>query len=78
MHTTVNISDVKWSEKNYPHSLLITQQGDGTGVCSIYGETDFADENFNHKHVSAGVLSMVSFALLYLMFWHKASLTSNI
>ena len=34
-------------------------QGDGSGVCSIYGGIDFADENFSRKHDAPGLLSMV-------------------
>ena len=38
--------------------LLFVQQGDGTGLRSIYGDA-FADESFEVKHTSAGLLSMV-------------------
>ncbi|KAF2235039.1 putative peptidyl-prolyl cis-trans isomerase [Viridothelium virens] len=34
--------------------------GDGTGSASIYGTQSFADENFNRKHDSAGLLSMAN------------------
>ena len=37
--------------------------GDGTGSACIYGTRSFADENFNRKHDTAGLLSMaVSYA----------------
>ncbi|RDD40347.1 Peptidyl-prolyl cis-trans isomerase H [Trichoplax sp. H2] len=29
-------------------------KGDGTGVFSIYNETNFKDENFEHKHANSG------------------------
>ena len=32
--------------------------GDGTGSTTIYGTKAFADENFELKHDSAGLLSM--------------------
>jgi peptidyl-prolyl isomerase H (cyclophilin H) len=32
--------------------------GDGTGSASIYGTKSFADENFNLRHETAGLLSM--------------------
>lgn len=32
--------------------------GDGTGSTSIYGTKAFADENFDLKHDTAGLLSM--------------------
>lgn len=32
--------------------------GDGTGSTSIYGTKSFADENFQLKHDTAGLLSM--------------------
>ena len=35
-------------------------QGDGTGLCSIYGGVAFSDENFKLKHEKAGLLSMVN------------------
>jgi hypothetical protein len=35
-------------------------QGDGTGLCSIYGGVAFSDENFKIKHEKAGLLSMVN------------------
>lgn len=33
---------------------------DGTGSTSIYHNTSFADESFQHKHKSAGLLSMAN------------------
>jgi len=32
--------------------------GDGTGSATIYGTKAFADENFNLKHDTPGLLSM--------------------
>lgn len=32
--------------------------GDGSGSATIYGTTKFADENFNLRHDTAGLLSM--------------------
>ncbi|RAH63969.1 putative peptidyl-prolyl cis-trans isomerase [Aspergillus aculeatinus CBS 121060] len=34
--------------------------GDGTGSCTIYGTSRFADENFSLKHKHAGMLSMAN------------------
>lgn len=45
--------------------LPILLQGDGSGVCSIYGGIEFPDENFKLKHDSPGLLSMVSFVLYF-------------
>jgi peptidyl-prolyl isomerase H (cyclophilin H) len=49
--------------------------GDGTGSASIYGPSTFADENFNKKHDSAGLLSMAvsssCIRVLYLSGWLK-------
>ena len=39
--------------------VLFLRKGDGTGLTSTYGGP-FADENFQMKHVGAGMLSMVS------------------
>ena len=40
--------------------------GDGTGSASIYGTKSFADENFNMRHDTAGLLSMaVSTSVLH-------------
>lgn len=39
-------------------------KGDGTGATSIYGP-QFDDENFDLKHDTAGLLSMVSFRASY-------------
>lgn len=59
-------------------------QSDGTGSFSIYGGSQFADENFQVKHSSPGMLSMVSaispasfpqsFTLFFARFlWTKAT-----
>ena len=43
-----------------PISHRLLPQGDGSGVCSIYGGSAFADENFKMRHDGPGLLSMVS------------------
>lgn len=40
--------------------------GDGTGATSIYGNS-FDDENFDVKHDGAGLLSMVSLFILFIL-----------
>lgn len=50
--------------------------GDGTGSDSIYGTKQFADENFNLKHDTAGLLSMaVSGSLLFFFIWFGVCLS---
>ena len=44
----------------YVFSCLLYLQGDGTGLCSIYGGVPFPDESFKLKHDKAGLLSMVN------------------
>ena len=39
-------------------------QGDGTGLCSIYGGVAFSDENFKMKHDKPGLLSMVLYIFI--------------
>ena len=41
--------------------------GDGTGSTCIYGTKTFDDENFNIKHIEAGLLSMAVSSLLPLL-----------
>jgi hypothetical protein len=53
----------KWALERPPAKDWILQggdfiNGDGTGSMSIYGQ-QFDDENFEVKHESAGLLSMV-------------------
>ena len=44
--------------------MVMPLQGDGTGVCSIYGDVAFPDESFKMKHNAPGLLSMVGLSIV--------------
>lgn len=54
-------------------------RGNGTGSVSIYGTPSFADENFDLKHKSEGLLSMaVSAASTGQLHWRKADVAPEL
>ena len=63
---------VKWWASSlrtgFQWNEIFLHQGDGSGVCSIYGGTGipFPDESFQLKHDGPGLLSMVRQSFSYL------------
>lgn len=64
----------EWSTVNF----LRLFQSDGTGICSIYGGSKFADENFTVKHAAPGMLSMASFYSTFSMITNATPMFINL